>query len=156
MSDLDGSNFSRHPAFPIFLSKLAESSLEQTIPTALLLGQEIPLPDPAIIQHFSLTKPDGEVQEFSTDWQPSLATVGLPGLYQMEMQDRQGVETKWVVGVNAGELRESDQAPAAWAQEIRMAEPEVEQNSHLGIQLTAWLLGIAIVLLLLEAILAWR
>jgi len=156
MSDLEQGNLSKHPAFPILLAKLTVSSLEQSIPIAILLGEEIPLPDPSIVQNFVLTDPEGNLSEYSKDWQKSQPTIGLPGLYELEIQDKEGVETNLVVGVIAGEIIESNNSPAAWFKTVPNGVSEVPADNSPNIQLTPWLLGLSIVLFIVEAILAWR
>jgi hypothetical protein len=155
-ADLSKGNFTKHPAFPIFLAKLVDSTMEGPVPVELQLGEEIPLPPSSKYSSLLLNYPQGQSTEFINDWQNTWDTTGVYGEYRLDLQDKDGIETKLFLGVNAGDIRESDISPQDWIQNYTENGVQTEHVTLPILLLTPWLLAFTVVLFLLEAVVAWR
>jgi hypothetical protein len=176
LADLQAGNFTRHPAFPIFMARLVESVRELALAPQLKTGQALQMlnADGLLAARF-IPPPgaEGETQalEFRSNWPghwPPVSDDTLqPGLYGLEVQDLSGQVHNYQVGVNAGDAGESDVRRQAWITEFQSQaagqaqsgqggnqEPNGDQEQRLD--LMPWLLAAALLILLFEAGLAWR
>ena len=146
---LDSGNFTKHPAFPILLSRFVTLSRDFTPQPSYLVGDVITLPS----GEYSIKAPSGELLGEET----SPVVLTEPGLYQFEATDPLGVVRSSEFGVNLGEAVESEIAPQDWRTQFTTPGEEVEREWQLvEVDLGPWLLGAAVLLLLIEAWRAWR
>lgn len=160
LADLAQGNFTRHPAFPILLANLAEQARQAPLPAVFRTGEGLPLPAGAY-QKVEVAPPDGEPVELAAESLPVVWYGALePGLYRFRFTAPGGAETRFSAGAIAGDEDESDLRPRAWMQASagadRPAAAERPQQPPAPLDLRPWLLGAAVLILLLEAFLAWR
>jgi len=156
LADLKSGNLTRHPAFPILIANLVQSSIETSLPAAMQTGERLPLPPAIEYPRLRVSPPQGDPVEFTADRPVVWSRTLDPGAYQVELVDLDGGIHRYTIGINAGSEVESDVRPGDWVSD-RSAKAEVMQiGTSRAIDLMPWLLGIAIALLILEARLAWR
>jgi hypothetical protein len=154
-ADLSRGNLTRHPVFPIMLAKMAQAAVRNPLPEQIQLGEEIVLPPAGSYLSVALTPPGQPRQVFPSGWPRVWEATFSPGEYRFEYEDRDGSTRRFSIGVNAGSLSESDISPREWVNRTGFGEdPSTREAGE--VDLTPWLLGLAIVCLLLEAVLAWR
>jgi Ca-activated chloride channel family protein len=175
--DLKAGNFSKHPAFPLLINNLVESVRRAPLAVTIRTGQLLILPPAGEYRSVRIIPPEasyssgnseasiaGKSEAFSGTWPAVWAQTLEPGGYRLELEDMAGRQLVQVVGVNAGDETESDLSPRTWvsAQASRAAAGSAVHPGGIstGVQeplnLAPWLAGLAGLLLLLEAGLAWR
>lgn len=158
LAELGGGNLQRHPAFPLLLASLVDSVAAGALPQQIGAGEPLPLPQTALYPQLVLVSPDGARHDLGHDRPDYWPDTLLPGRYSLEMIDASGQAQTIVVGANAGSQAESNIRPGSWP-ENRTAgplEPATGPGGERTMSLMPWLLAAAAVLLLLEAVLAWR
>lgn len=156
LADLKEGNFTQHPSFPVFIAGLVSAIGKIPLPTHLALDDELIIPNSIDYPIVRIVSPEGDSVEFQEDrpgvWQEALE----PGVYTFELFDFSGVQYNFATGVNAGGKEESDIRPQKWAADQASLSDEGQTIVNQEINLMPWLLSLAIVLLFLEARLAWR
>jgi hypothetical protein len=147
--------FTRHPAFPVFIANVAGMAGGLVYPAALQLGEPIPLPPYDQIPSLQVERPDGEPTEFFAERPDSWVDTTIPGFYRLAWTDLEGLTGEFSVGVNAGDLDESNITPRQYAAEGRSGVPVPAERAE-PVLLAPYLLALAAVLLVLEGWLAWR
>jgi hypothetical protein len=161
LANLKTGNLTKHPAFPIFLANLVQKIRQTQLPESTYTGEAIPLPSPAEYHTIRLSAPQATPVSFNTTWPAVWDQTLAPGLYSFELERLDGKLRKETVAVNAGSARESDIRPQSWTGGVSTlstvgktgAGPQAEAQQ---VDLLPWLLGLAILLLFVEASLAWR
>jgi hypothetical protein len=154
--DVNEGNLTRHPAFPIFISNLVEASGSVSLPRQMSTGEAIELPPADKYPVIKITSPDGSDHEFSAERSDLFSQTLEPGLYAVGIIDLDGVEEDYQIGLNAGHRDEADLTPGVWTSEQIAAAGLIELAPAETLDLTPYLLGIAILFLGLEAWRAWR
>jgi hypothetical protein len=153
---LDEGNITRHPFFPIFISNTVSKSGGYEFPSQISVGSEIRLPPQNEYPTVRVINQTGE--EFSTlNGNRELYTqTKAPGIYQINIIDLNGISEEYTIAVNAGSLAESNLAPGDWVQSVEIGAERGMSKEIQVIDLSPLLLCIALVLIFLEAVLAWR
>jgi hypothetical protein len=147
---LGSGNFTKYPAFPILLSRFVSLARGFVPQPSYLVGDRLALP----AGDYSLELPSGELLESSESRQIELIETGL---YHFSVVDLLGGKREVVFGVNLGEVDESAIASHDWRTELALAGSESDRSwQRVEVDLTPWLLGITVFLLLIEAWRAWR
>jgi hypothetical protein len=154
---LADSNITRRVDFPILVANAVAALLTGDLPSTVAPGESIALPPAQLFPALSLTMPDGQVLSFGAD-RPALFTdTRLPGLYVLQGQAAGGETWQSGFGVNAGTPEESELR--------RTARPEFAGIPTTGgplgeraatLDLWPWVVGAVLLVLLVEAWLAWR
>ena len=158
LADLTQGNFTRHPAFPILIANLVEQSRQAPLPPAFQTGDTLPLPVTGSYETIEITPPGQPPVAMDQDWPAEWTDTQSPGLYRFRYIEADGDVSEFATGARAGDAEESDLRARAWV-ENEAAAANASENSdreNQQIDLRPWLLGAAILVLLLEAILAWR
>lgn len=158
LAELGGGNLQRHPAFPLLLASLVDSVAAGPLPQQIGTGELLPLPQAALYPQLVLVSPDGTRHDLGHDRPDYWPDTLLPGRYSLEMIDAGGQAQTIFVGANTGNQAESNIRPGSWP-ENRTAGPlelDTGPGGERTLSLMPWLLAVAAVLLLLEAVLAWR
>jgi hypothetical protein len=166
LADLKRGNFAKHPAFPILMAKFALEANQPPLPSSIQVGDPLRLPPPGAAQSLQVIPPDGSPASFQQQW-PSVWKETLdPGLYRVVLEGAGGQSSEYVVGVQAGDASESDLRPRSWTQAALASEtsppavsPPAAMDPSAGkrpLDLLPWLMGAALLTLLVEAVLAWR
>lgn len=159
--DLKTGNFSKHPAFPLFINNLVESVRGARLTATLHSGDPLPLPSAGEYRSVRIIPPASEgaqsqPQVYSGTWPDTWTQTLQPGSYRVELEDAAGRQLVQVVGVNAGDATESDLVPRSWANSLKSGTASGEAALEEPLNLTPWLAGLVGLFLLLEAALAWR
>jgi hypothetical protein len=153
---LDEGNLTKHPFFPIFISNVISSSHGVTFPTQVEVGAEIQLPPPDKYPSVKVINPLGDMNEFPhIDWRTYKDTK-MPGAYQLEITDVHGNNEIYSIGVNAGSLLESKLTTGDWVTDVQTAVERGNGQLTHDLDISPWLLGIALAFVFLEAVRAWR
>lgn len=156
LANLESGNLTRHPAFPVLVANLVNSVASRALPDQIATGSALPLPDAVAYPHVRLLPPDGEPVTL-LDERPQIWTATTsPGLYGMELVAANGEELHVNVGVNAGNLEESAIGRGDWPVDQSVAVDAELQAARRILDLFPWLLAVVALLLLLEAVIAWR
>jgi hypothetical protein len=158
LPDLRSGNLTRHPTFPVLLANLVQSVGKVTLPTSLPAGEALPLPPPEGYPRLRILPPTGEAVTLAANRPAVWPDTLEPGIYRLDLTDLDGRVHSVAVGVNAGDAIESAIGPQAWtagpADGTLTASAPVETVRT--VNLMPWLVGLAVLFLILEARLAWR
>ncbi|MBN2045160.1 MAG: BatA and WFA domain-containing protein [Anaerolineales bacterium] len=146
---LEAGNFTKHPAFPILLSRFVSQARDFAPQPGYLAGDVLILPD----GETSIQTPSGELISGEETGKINLVE---PGLYRYLAADNFGGIHEVLFGVNLGEADESDITPQDWRAGVAVFTPEDGGWQRVEVHLGPWLLAIAIILLMVEAWRAWR
>jgi Ca-activated chloride channel homolog len=155
LDDLSTGNFTNHPAFPVFISNLVQSTREFQI-SSLSTGDPLLLPSPDTYRSVSLSMPDGQEIVMNKDWPRTWKDTSAPGIYHFSAVDTDGKVFTYDVGINASDWQESDIGRQVWEPPTGQAGESTAEDARQSIDLVPWILGVALLLLFIEAILAWR
>lgn len=148
-------NFTKHPSFPIFLSKVVDFARSKTPDGAYYAGDLLELEDKTGRIQYTLKAPGAEGYS-------SIPDGGLPlnetGHYSLTLSDQNRIERVLDFGVSMGSLEESDTQPGSWRQNYLQGEESTSETGigTLEVDLSPWLLFAAVALLFMEAWRAWR
>jgi hypothetical protein len=156
LADLTAGNFSGHPAFPLLINQIVAGVDQVALPAALPLGSAIVLPAAAQLESLEIKFPTGGSTDRLTDWPETYTDTTAPGVYEFALELPDGRILSQVVGLNAGSPLESDLTPQAWSVEAREAAPPPPVEEDRLLDLSPWLLALGILVLLGEAVVAWR
>lgn len=159
LADLGQGNFTRHPAFPILIANLVETSRQAPLPPSLKTGDAAPLPAAGSYQSVRITPPGGTEVVLEQEWPEAWQQTLDPGLYRFRLIQVDGEAVDFASGVNAGDPQESDLRVRPWTTAVGNqggASGTGTEGDEQPLDLRPWLLGAAILMLLVEATLAWR
>ncbi len=126
------------------------------LPAQTTSGGQLALPSAQAYRALTITNPLGEATpialESQTQWQAPL----LPGGYQFDFVDQIGAAIRHMLGVNAGSHPESDLQASAWTQLAPLTQTGLQTIEPAPLDLLPYVLGLALLIILLEAYLAWR
>ncbi len=153
----DGSptNFARHPAFPIIMANAVNLAGGTVFPQQLALGSALSLPAAAQVTSLTIQPPEGSPVRFGAERPPAWEGAVRPGLYRVTASDPTGQTDGFIVGVNAGDLSESNITPGRFQTGGGTDTPGAAETEQ-PVSLAAYLVALAGLLLLAEAWLAWR
>ena len=157
LADLQHGNFAQHPAFPIMIGNAVNISAYDTLPAAIKAGEDLALPEPGKYRALSIKAPKAETATFINTWPDVWSLNQTPGVLEIEFEDTAGIKSSMAVGINAGNPLESDLSVSEPAQpaEASLSGSDVVGKGEM-VNLTPWLLGLAMIILFMEAMLAWR
>ncbi|MEJ2511133.1 MAG: BatA and WFA domain-containing protein [Anaerolineales bacterium] len=154
LAPLSSGNFTKHPAFPLFLSSLIKYSEGFSPLPEYQLGDVLDLNDVFETYAISILTPRVEESQEVLTREISLDTTGL---YSLEMTNQNGEKIQMQFGVNAGGFQESNILPGEWRLQYAEAEQTMPQGFQVvEVNLSPWLLLVVAILLLVEAWRAWR
>ena len=156
MSSLEQGNFAQHPAFPILIGNAVTDSMGSSMPGSIKVGESIPLPEAGKYRALRITPPKSETITYINTWPKTLQNNQTPGVVNIELEDTSGKKSNVVVGVNAGDTVESDLSVEEQTQQAKASTVGNNVVKGEAVDLAPWLLGLAIIVLLLEAKLAWH
>jgi Ca-activated chloride channel family protein len=154
--DLQSGNITKHPAFPVLLVNLIQGIQGKLFPAFIQTGEAIPLPTPTDLHSLKIMLEQTTLVQFNTNWPETWDNTLKPGPYQIQIESNSGRITSHIIGVNAGDIQESDLNP--WAKiegQLSQSSP-MPTNVENTLDLFPWILGLAVALLFMEAMLAWR
>jgi hypothetical protein len=155
--DLNSGNLTRHPAFPVLIANLIRLSGDVSLPGAIKTGEVISLPPASEFPTVLMTTPDGTRTDLSSTREDSYFSTTEPGIYEIELVDLDGGRKTFSLGVNAGDLEESNIRPQPWSLGRTSSTLGTQpRGREIPLNLTPWLLGFATLILILEAWIAWR
>jgi hypothetical protein len=155
-SDFSSGNLTHHPIFPLLFTNLERLARASNLPHEIDLGEELFLPDVGNYQSLEIITPKDEWIRFTQNWTQEFTNTKIPGLYQLVFEDYDGTLSVNYLGVNAGSEVESDFLIYP-REDLEGNQLSFDDQINLqGIDLVPWLLGLAVILLLIEAILSWR
>jgi hypothetical protein len=155
---LDSGNLARRPALPVLVSNSVAAVLPPPLPNQIAAGEAVSLPSAESVPSLTLINPAGAKHNFGSERPSSFDDTSLPGLYMLEGRTTTGELWRAGFGVNTGSATESDLRSSGGA---TLAASGPNAPAPLGEQLPPldlWpvLAGIVLVVLLIEARLAWR
>ena len=156
LSDLNSGNLTKLPSFPIMIANLVKIARGLPIPDKIVTGEPIILPNGEMFQKLSITSPLGDTSDLSYPWSLSFDQTISPGLYQFRLTDTSGQVSEYFIGVNRGDTEESDLNLEGWTYENKLISNKSVEALDSTMDLTPWLLGLSILLMLIEARIAWR
>lgn len=170
LADLSRGNFTKHPAFPILIANIVQDLLRMPFSASFNTGEGVRLPALGGFDTLSISVPGEAPLEYRTVWPEVWEHTLEPGLYRFTWKSRAGDSLEYIAGVNAGDEIESDFRLRAWAEAAGTGIPSITGSSpgnstplgasseqeHRPVDLLPWLLGAALLVLFLEATLAWR
>ena len=153
LPQLASGNFTKHPAFPIFLASAVEYARSYSPKAGYLLGETLDFGD--MLDSYLVT-----IQSPSSDAGFHLNTTPFAlqdiGLYTLRLTDSYGVK-EVQFGVNAGEFYESNISPRDWSSFIASNNELISTEMQMiEVDLSPWLLLSVVILMVLEAWRAWR
>jgi hypothetical protein len=151
---LSSGNFTKHPAFPLFLAGVVDYSRNFTLQPDYLIGDRMSFAVEQRLQEITLQTPSG--REIDENKSEELFFKEL-GLHTLEITDLNGQKSIHKFGVNAGEIGESNISPKEWRSLFAAGDEAVDIGlQYIEIDLSPWLLIVVVVMLVLEAWRAWR
>lgn len=149
---LEVGNLTMHPVFPLLISNVVESAREILPEQQYNVGEDLIFS--IDLQEYGVSLKDPALNEIRID---SSGDVRLRqfGQYAYMVEESNSKSEEVSFGVNAGDWNESNISPREWAVDLAEEEFEVVDNEII-LDLTPWLLGLVVVLLLVEAWRAWR
>jgi Ca-activated chloride channel homolog len=156
LPDLQEGNLIRHPAFPLMLGNLVQEARQTPFPQMVAAGDSIQLPNPEQYLTLTITSPSGHPLTLAGHWPESWEETREAGIYHFELIEKSGKKVDHFVAVNPGDRVESQLAPQAWSKGNAQSSPSFTQEIDGQLELMPWLLGLAVLLLLLEALISWR
>lgn len=154
--DLQSGNLTQQAAFPLMIAALVASADSAGWPGAIRAGEALSFPPAGQYARVQITTPAGQVEKWGSDQPDQYFPAAGPGVYGIETQDENGVVRKTWLGVNAGDLQESDIRPRAEGTDSGQSAQADGGVETRPVSLSPWLLGAALFLLAVEAWLAWR
>ena len=156
LADLFSGNFIKHPAFPSLIANFIKISSRTNLPGQIPIGGSLFLPSGNIYPRISISPPEGNVEVLESDRPLQWSNAKDPGFYDFTLTDVDGGVHLHTVGVNAGNMTESDIRPRDWVSNHIQNNRTQTVETNQDLNLMPWLLGLTILLLLLEARLAWH
>jgi Ca-activated chloride channel homolog len=156
LPDLKDGNLIRHPAFPIMLGNQVQTARRSPFPAQVVAGEPIQLPNPGEYFSLTITSPSLPPTLLNGEWTAEWVHTREPGIYHFQLTEKSGKTSDNFVGVNSGNVLESSLTPQVWTEKYAGGQPASLDISTGQLELMPWLLGLAALLLLLEALLSWR
>ena len=153
LSQLSSGNFTKHPSFPILMASIVNYSREYSPDSTYLLGESILFDNGFGSNQTELIPPSNETLT-PADGQVTL--LDEIGFYSLSLTDSYG-DRLYQFGVNAGDFIESNIFPREW-RFLYSIENDGDSSDlqTIDVDLSPWLLLVVAILLVLEAIRAWR
>ena len=155
-SDLTSGNFIQHPAFPLIFANLISLARTSALSGEIIIGQPLSLPDANLYPSIKISDPGGHEATYGLNAPALHSDTHLPGIYQIDLVDIEGKVSTYFVGANAGSREESNLTFQPRTDVQAKSQQIGFDNSKRKIALFPWLLGLAIILLVTEARIAWR
>ena len=152
--ELGSGNFVSHPAFPLLIANILDAARKDPIPLMALPGTRLDLS--AKFVQVEVHSPSGKNATWWTDKPVGGQDFFDPGLYWWKATARSGRVTNAWMAVNAGDLAESAVRPQVTQPGAPGYTPDPSSVVEAWLDLTAWILTLAVLCLLVEARLAWR
>lgn len=160
LADLRRGNFAKRPAFPMLIANLVDFSRNSTLPQTIKTGEPLLLPPSGTYQALQLIPPDGVVAQWDEQLPAEWNLTQDPGFYRVHILEFDGEVKEFSTGANSGDVLESDLRTPEWVKSLRSTAPggftPPGEQENTQIDLRPWMLGVALLLLALEANLAWR
>jgi hypothetical protein len=154
--DLSDGNITGHPAFPLLIANAAEHAVHGNAQTSYPVGVQYELPDSSVVRSITITDPLGIETTFDAQRNETSLRLSEPGLYHALFEDLEGTQTERLIPVYAGDPREVRIAPRPWVGDLLTATSTDFTREAGLLDLTPWLIGLALGMLFLEARRAWR
>jgi hypothetical protein len=119
-------------------------------------GKPVQLPAAGQYVSLNIIPPSGSPVIFNESWADNWEFTTEPGIYRFELTERSGKRVIHSIGINAGDMTESRLAPQEWSEKYQGSQSTLSDDYDEQLDLTPWLLALALLLLLLEAWLSWR
>ncbi|PWH18850.1 MAG: hypothetical protein DDG59_04965 [Anaerolineae bacterium] len=154
---ISSGNFLRHPLWIALLGNVLASATVPPIPAKIDNGSPLPIPSPIFYPTVRLLTPIGKTIAFGEQRPMQWGETQQSGIYRYQLVSRFGIETEIAVGVNAGDWQESNllNDQRAIVENSPTVLPQPALSTH-PFDLTPWILGLACLILLIEANYAWR
>jgi hypothetical protein len=155
---LADSNITRRAAFPILIANAVDALLPPSVAGSLVPGEAILLPTPQLFPRLTLTRPGGEIVAFGANRPAAYADTFAPGLYLLSGETAGGEAWQAGFGVNAGSLEESELRRAAAPDFAAGGSAGLAAAGARAAAVDVWpfVVGAVLLLLVVEAWLAWR
>ncbi len=147
--------FARHPSFPVLIANIVQQAAGARLPRQVAAGTPIDLPDFDHAAAVRVVLPDLTAVALGTDRSSRAVETGTPGFYDFTFTNLEGRESHISVGVNAGDLAESNILPGDWPAQV-LSPPSPLTTTQQPVSLVPWILAAVGILLLLEAWVSWR
>jgi len=156
LADIRTGNLAKHPAFPIMMALIVQNIYTADWPPTVAPGELFTFPLKGKFSQIHITDPGGKLYEWTSDFPVNWDGAREAGIYRVDTVDPDGrQETTWI-GVNAGHTKESNVLPRDWPVD-NLASIGIEPtNVAEKVNLMPWLLGLSLILLVIEASVAWR
>jgi hypothetical protein len=155
---VEGGNVARRTAFPVLVANAVIEVMPPPLPEAISPGQPVALPGANTVPFVTITDPAGGEHNFGGNRAALFTETYAPGLYLLEGQTIGGEPWQGGFGVNAGSALESDLRVSAQPLLTSIAEgggvPPVAGNPPWN--LWPWLVLAVLLVMIVEAALAWR
>jgi hypothetical protein len=152
------SNLARRTAFPVLMANAVAEVLPPPLPEAVSPGEPVGLPSAHLVPFLTITAPDGGRHAFTAQRGAQFTDTYAPGLYVLEGQTIGGQDWHAGFGVNAGSALESDLRVSAQPLLRSIADsggpPPLQSNPPWN--LWPWIVLLVLVIMVVEAALAWR
>lgn len=156
LHDSSRGNFTQHPAFPILINNLIMSTNAAPVSGNLLSGEPLWLPSNTTFRSLTISMPDGQDIRLSDNWPAFWTDTQTPGIYTIVAEDLDGQLQTYYIGVNAADPQESNIARHDWGSLPEHTQATKAEATDQTYDLMPWVLGLALLLIFFEAILAWR
>jgi hypothetical protein len=141
------------------MANLLEVARQAPVPAGFSTGEALPLPAPGTYQAVEISPPRGEPIRLEGSWPERWLDTADPGLYRVTLRGADGSRSEYASGARAGDAVESDLRPRDWVETIGASAVDGDVDSGAPprrLDLRGWLLGAVVLLLIMEAFLAWR
>ena len=155
LPDLQSGYFTGNPAFPVLVSNMIEYAGKFNLKQSYILGETLELSEFAGLIPANILYPDAEESREILGTQ--FVELDRVGIYTIEFLDIFGRTSSYSFGVNAGSVMESNISPNNWRSTISSVQvDEAVEAQIVEFDLSPILLGMAILLLVVEAWRSWR
>lgn len=153
LPELTVGNLTMHPSFPLLISNVVETNREFQVEQSYLIGETIKFPQISLPEGITIIDPAGISTLLDNKGEFELRQFGR---YSVNSPSEPTDTGQIYFGVNSGDYEESDLRPRPWTEDVSDQEIDAWEDQKILVDLTPWLLGSVIILLVLEAWRAWR
>jgi Ca-activated chloride channel homolog len=154
--DSSDTNLVRRPAFPVLVANIMADLLPPPLPPSVPPGTGIDLPSTQSFPILRVTTPSGQVRNLGAERDPLFGQTHEPGLYLFDGLSAGGEQWQAAVGVNVGDAHESDLRRSVRPALAQSAGAVDASGPPRPFKLWPLAVVLALVVLLVEARLAWR